>query len=95
MIVDGVEMKEDKSLLQNTVDSLNKYSDVELFYDEIDQCNYYGKLQRDNQPRPVRLQLKDRRRKKDLLRRKGQFRTSPIFIKEHLTTKNNTLFYHA
>ena len=30
-----------------------------------------------------------------MLKKKGQLRKSQIYIKEHLTTKTNKIFYHA
>ena len=55
VIIDGVEVNEDKSLLVNTVDALNRYSDIRLYYNGIAQCNYFGNQTRDGMPRPVRL----------------------------------------
>ena len=67
VILDGIELLPNKSLTMNTVDTLNRYSDINLRYGEIEQCNFYGKMNRDNQPRPIRVKFYDRKRKKDLL----------------------------
>ena len=53
------------------------------------------KVETQKRIRTIRVKMFDRRIKKLMLKRKGQLRKSKIYLKEHLTTRNNKIFYQA
>ena len=96
IIVDGIRPNPDKPLIEQVCDDINKNMDVDLDYNEVLNCTFIGKDDPKNKnPRSIRLKVNDSRLKRQIIKRKGQLRGSRIFVKEHLTSKNNHIFYLA
>ena len=95
VIVDGVYPEPNKQLSSAVQKQLNSYMDVQLKDEEIIQCSYIGKQPDGGRLKSIKVRLNDRRLKKVLMKKEGQLKTSKIYVKEFLTSRNNTIYHLA
>ena len=98
VVLDGIRPKENSSLKSAVIDAVNSDTDIDLKLSEISHCMLLGSLDNDNgKPRPIRVKFHDKKVKKIVMKSKSQLRRnkSKIFVKEHLTPRNNNIFYTA
>ena len=94
IVIDGITPDENHRLAYSVVTQLNNHMDMNRHYDGIIHCSLMGKPEPgDIRPRTIIAKLYDRRTKKMMMKRKGQLQRSKIYLKEHLTMKNNHIFY--
>ena len=96
LVIDGIVPKHDENLNEQVRDTLNSNMDLGIKPSEIVHTTFLGpRPENPNGKRSIRVKVNDMRLKKSIMKRKGQLRGTEIYVKEHLTPRNNSIFYHA
>ena len=96
MIMEGLKIKGKKLLEQNVQETLEKYSGVKLVEGDILQCHRYILDEaRSGKPRQIFIRFLNPAHKAKIMNYKQQFQPGPRFLRELLTTKQNSILFQA
>ena len=96
MVMEGLKVNNNKSLEQSVKEAVKKYSGVELKKGDILQCHRFGPDEATSgKPCQVFIRFSNPSLKVEIMRCKQQFRQSPVFLRELLTTKQNSILFQA
>ncbi len=95
LLIEGLEIKNYEPLKKQVVNMLNRWMDLKINEDNIPEAFFHTGPREGNYIRPIKIRVCDRNLKERILKRKGMLKPTQIYIKEHLTDKQDTIFYET
>ena len=94
IIIDGMYPNFDLPIKTDVTQRLRKITEIN--FSEFDIAKAFVHATEDgHKPRPIQIRFKDIDLKRDIMKRKGMFKPTQLFVKEYLTAKQGVIFYQS